>query len=124
MVDSSQLKIKKYVKHGTEVPASESLGSRYARDVTVWNKLENLINTNNHSHKHVLELFPAYVRRIHLGRFLAHYELFKLINDIPGCIVEALQCFPLKRPQSHPDCGFQRKLTGMESGHTYPDLPL
>ena len=89
MRNSSQPKIQQYQKHGIEVPASESLGTRYPRDIAVWDKLESLINTNKHSHKHVLELFPAYVRRIHLGRFLAHYELFKLITDIPGCIVEA-----------------------------------
>ena len=89
MRNSSQPKIQQYQKHGIEVPASESLGTRYPRDIAVWDKLESLINTNEHSHKHVLELFPAYIRRIHLGRFLAHYELFKLITDIPGCIVEA-----------------------------------
>lgn len=89
MRNSSQPKIQQYQKHGIEVPASESLGTRYPRDIAVWDKLESLINANEHSHKHVLELFPAYIRRIHLGRFLAHYELFKLITDIPGCIVEA-----------------------------------
>ena len=89
MRNSSQPKMQQYQKHGIEVPASESLGTRYPRDIAVWDKLESLINTNKHSHKHILELFPAYIRRIHLGRFLAHYELFKLITDIPGCIVEA-----------------------------------
>ena len=65
----------------------KSLGTRYPRILLFG--ITSLINTNKHSHKHILELFPAYIRRIHLGRFLAHYELFKLITDIPGCIVEA-----------------------------------
>ncbi len=78
----------KYKIHSKEVPASESLGSRYERDVNVWGRIEKLIEENDHSHKHVLELFPAYIRRIQMGRFLAHYELFKLQNEIPGCIVE------------------------------------
>ena len=32
--------------------------------------------------------FPIYARRVHLKRFLAHYELFRLTVDLPGDIVE------------------------------------
>lgn len=32
--------------------------------------------------------FPAYARRRDLVRFLAHYELFKHVIELPGCIVE------------------------------------
>ena len=64
---------KKYELHAKNVPASETLGSRYQRDVNVWNRIEKLIKKNDHTHKHVLELFPAYIRRIQMGRFLAHY---------------------------------------------------
>lgn len=70
------------------VPPTESQGSRLPRDKNVWTRLESLIQENEHTFKHVLELFPVYVRRLHLGRFLAHYELFKHIIDLPGCIVE------------------------------------
>ncbi|MBV5333806.1 macrocin-O-methyltransferase, partial [bacterium] len=38
--------------------------------------------------RHVLELFPAYIRRYQMKRFLAHYDLFKMIIDVPGSIVE------------------------------------
>ncbi len=88
MENSFEPKNKNYIIHGQDVPANESLGSRYARDLDVWDRLQDLIAKNCHSSKHLLELFPAYVRRIHLGRFLAHYELFKTIIEIPGCIVE------------------------------------
>jgi hypothetical protein len=71
-----------------EVPFTESQGARQARDVNVWNALEELIKQNGHSFKHVLELWPAYVRRLHFARFIAHYELFKQVIDSPGCIVE------------------------------------
>ena len=47
-----------------------------------------MIDEYGHRPQHLLELWPAYVRRIHLGRFLAHYELFKQIIDLPGCVVE------------------------------------
>ncbi len=36
----------------------------------------------------VLQAFPIYARRIHLKRFLAHYELFRMVADLPGDIVE------------------------------------
>lgn len=32
--------------------------------------------------------FSIYVRRIYLKRFLAHYELFRMVVDLPGDIVE------------------------------------
>jgi hypothetical protein len=32
--------------------------------------------------------FPIYARRVHLKRFLAHYELFRMIVDLPGDILE------------------------------------
>lgn len=36
----------------------------------------------------LLQTFPAYIRRINLTRFLAYYELFRMIKDKPGWIVE------------------------------------
>jgi hypothetical protein len=36
----------------------------------------------------ILQAFPIYARRIHLKRFLAHYELFRMVMDLPGDIVE------------------------------------
>ncbi len=32
--------------------------------------------------------FPIYARRVHLKRFLAHYELFRMVVDLPGDILE------------------------------------
>ncbi len=36
----------------------------------------------------VIKAFPIYARRVHLKRFLAHYELFQKVIDLPGDIVE------------------------------------
>lgn len=36
----------------------------------------------------ILRNFPLYVRRVTMKRFLAHYELFRLVADLPGDIVE------------------------------------
>jgi len=70
------------------VPYTESQGARLPRDLEVWEQLNGLLESNHHSYQHVLETWPSYVRRIHLTRFLAHYELFKQVIDLPGCIVE------------------------------------
>jgi hypothetical protein len=59
-----------------------------ARDLDVWDGLLEVIDTHGHSHQHLLEQFPSYVRRIHLARFLAHYEIFKHVVDLPGCVVD------------------------------------
>lgn len=75
-------------KETKNVPHTESAGARSARDLDVWSRMENLLEANHHTFKHVLELFPAYIRRLHIGRFIAHYELFKQVIDLPGCIVE------------------------------------
>jgi len=50
--------------------------------------MEEVIKENSHSVKHLLEQWPTYVRRLHLQRFLAHYELFKKVVNLPGCIME------------------------------------
>ncbi len=72
-----------------DVPWSESIGGQTSpRDEEVWKRLEAVVAKNHHSTRHVLELFPAYVRRIHMMRFLSHFELFKQIVDLPGVIVE------------------------------------
>ena len=58
------------------------------RDDHYWATLEQLIKDEQMSLKDVLMNFPTYVRRRELPRFLAHYELFKLVQDLPGHIVE------------------------------------
>src|SRR5688500_982137 len=76
------------VRPSIQLPKHETQGMRTNRDVEVWEQLTKLIEKHGHDSKHILELWPAYARRIHLGRFLAHWELFKQVIDIPGCIVE------------------------------------
>ena len=63
-------------------------GPDYAeRDAAHWARLAGL--AAGFSTADLLTDFPAYVRRRDLVRLLAHYELFKLIVDLPGCVVEA-----------------------------------
>jgi len=58
------------------------------RDRLYWERLTNLQKTAGYSTQDMLRQFPAYVMRRDLPRFLAHYELFKLVIDLPGCIVD------------------------------------
>jgi hypothetical protein len=71
------------------ITAEESHGGAGGkRDIEQWEALEALVARKGHPLRHVLELFPAYIRRYQLKRFLAHYDLFKKIVDVPGVIVE------------------------------------
>jgi hypothetical protein len=72
----------------SDVPPAETQGHRTASDRDYWQRETAIIEEHGHSLKHVLSLFPAYIRRQQLTRFLALYELFKLVEDLPGCIVE------------------------------------
>jgi len=50
--------------------------------------LENIFVACPDSIEAKLENFPKYVRRQHLKRFLAMYEIFKLIQPVKGSIIE------------------------------------
>lgn len=67
-------------------PSSELYGGRSG--VSVWSELESLILESGIPLRDILESFALYTRRINVTRFLAHYELYKLIQDVPGSIVE------------------------------------
>jgi len=54
----------------------------------VGKSLENIFVNCSDSIEAKLENFPKYVRRQHLKRFLAMYELFKLILPVKGSVVE------------------------------------
>lgn len=54
----------------------------------VGKNIERIFLANPDSVETKLEGFPKYVRRQHLKRFLAFYELFKLVLPLKGSIVE------------------------------------
>lgn len=54
------------------------------RDDAFWDTIENLPI----SRQEMLLHFPTFFRRREMVRFLAHYELFKQVIDLPGSIVE------------------------------------
>ncbi len=57
-------------------------------EIHVGEKIEHLFASSPDSIQVKLENFPKYVRRQHLKRFLAFYELFKLVLPVKGSVVE------------------------------------
>jgi hypothetical protein len=67
-------------------PQSELYGGQSGS--SLWSELISVIDDSNIPVRDVLESFSLYTRRINVTRFLAHYELYKLVQDVPGSIVE------------------------------------
>jgi len=61
---------------------------RTAEENEVGHELERIFERSNDSVEIRLENFPKYVRRLHLKRFLAMYELFKRVLPVKGSVVE------------------------------------
>src|SRR5205809_1323422 len=61
---------------------------RTAAEQEVGKNIEQIFTACPDSVEHKLESFPKYVRRQHLKRFLALYEIFKLVLPVKGSIVE------------------------------------
>ena len=57
-------------------------------DNDIENMLSKHIQNYNIDPLDLIKNFPIYARRVHLKRFLAHYQLFLKIIDLPGDIVE------------------------------------
>jgi hypothetical protein len=62
--------------------------NNYSRDLEIETQLETFFEKHKISPLDAVRRFPIYSRRIHLRRFLAHYELFRQTVDLPGDIVE------------------------------------
>jgi len=58
------------------------------RDRRHWERLGGLFDDHDMGPRDILGNFHAYVRRRDLPRFLAHYELFKMVADLPGSIFD------------------------------------
>lgn len=61
---------------------------RTSVELEVADELADIFASNPDSTSIRLENFPKYVRRVHLKRFLALYEIYKMILPVKGSIVE------------------------------------
>lgn len=59
-----------------------------SQEKAVGQSIAKIFNRSSDSTETKLETFPRYVRRQHLKRFLAFYELFKLVLPLKGSVVE------------------------------------
>lgn len=59
-----------------------------SRDDEIEQSLSQFFKRHNIDDRLILRNFPLYARRIVLKRFLAHYELFRQVINLPGDIVE------------------------------------
>ncbi len=59
-----------------------------ARDRYYWESLQGIIDERGYTTEDILRHWPAYALRRDTIIFLAHYELFKHVIDLPGCIIE------------------------------------
>lgn len=71
-----------------DAPISQVTGASSDKDFSFWNGLERILTETPHSQFHLLNHWPVYTKRVSVTRFLAHYELFKMVMDVPGSIVE------------------------------------
>jgi hypothetical protein len=62
--------------------------STLERDAYYWKQLDQIAEVRAYSREDLLRNWSAYVMRRDLIRFIAHYELFKKIVDLPGCVIE------------------------------------
>ncbi len=67
---------------------SEKYGGQNTIAGDIWGDLERIIKNNEIPLQDVLESFAIYARRINITRFLAHYELYRMVREVPGSIVE------------------------------------
>jgi hypothetical protein len=88
----------------------------------------NLIEKYDYSYDTKLNNFEKYVRRQSLQRFLARYELFKLIKDVKGSIVECgvhygggLMAWA-KLSAGFDIFGLDRKIIGFDTFDGFPEL--
>jgi hypothetical protein len=78
------------MKHRTpfDAPDNQVYGAHSPKDKQFWDGLEQVFEQTPHSLFHVLTHWPVYTKRISLVRFLAHFKLFEMVQNMPGNIVE------------------------------------
>ena len=62
--------------------------STLERDAYYWQQLDQIAEVREYSREDLMRNWSAYVMRRDLIRFIAHYELFKQIVELPGCVIE------------------------------------
>jgi hypothetical protein len=119
---------------GTEHPAAEVSPTMHdprtqaGFDLASREALEDYFNTSPGSSTEKLENFAKYVPRQNLARFLARYEIFRLIKDVQGSVVECgvlfgggLMSFAKISSILEP-YNFQRRIIGFDTFTGFPSI--
>jgi len=101
---------------------------RTGAEQEVGKDIERIFNDCSDSVEVKLENFPKYVRRQHLKRFLAMYELFKMVLPVKGSIVECgvfkgfgLMSWAKLSAMLEPE-NLTRRIYGFDSFEGFPDI--
>lgn len=71
-----------------DAPPEQIYGTYSEKDQKFWVRLEEILTEYPHSVQHLLGHWPVYAKRILLCRFLAHWEIFRQVSELPGSILE------------------------------------
>jgi hypothetical protein len=109
-------------------PTMHDPRTQAAFDYSSRQALEHYFNNGPGSSTEKLENFAKYVPRQNLARFLARYEIFKLIKDVQGSIVECgvlfgggLMSFAKLSTILEP-YNFQRRIIGFDTFSGFPSI--
>jgi hypothetical protein len=64
------------------------IGNSTQFDEDIWKRIEQVSIKSQLTFPELIELWPLFLRRVSLSRTVALYEIFKIIKDVPGNIVE------------------------------------
>ncbi|MCK1341041.1 hypothetical protein IVB38_34750 [Bradyrhizobium sp. 38] len=99
-----------------------------SREEQHWSELKSILDDGEISLQETLINYPAFVRRREMTRLLADYDLFRMVMDLPGSIVE-LGVFLgaglftwSKLLETFVPGDRSRKVFGFESGGGYQDF--
>ena len=112
-----------------EKPSIDKARDLYQRkDDDHWEELEKIVRDGKISFREMLVNYAAFIRRREMTKLLAYYDLFKLVADVPGSIVElgvylgAGTFTWSKLLETFVPGDRSRKVYGFESGEGYKDF--
>ena len=109
-------------------PTMHDPRTQTASDIQGRSELEEYFTASPGSATEKLENFAKYVPRQNLARFIARYELFNLIKDVQGSIVECGVLFGggllsfAKLSAILEPYNFQRRVIGFDTFTGFPDV--
>lgn len=64
------------------------IGASTEFDREVWNQILDVAENCGLGIDEIIELWPLFIRRVSFSRFIALYEIYKMVAELPGFIIE------------------------------------